>query len=320
MYKIKLSEAQNLQIIGDLKDPVTTTISYNSGWNWIGYIPHVSCSVNQAMANRTNVSGDFIKNQAGYAFYVDADTGWIGSLKFMNPGEGFMLYAASGGSFQYPEYNSKVSDDFPAYEPTVLKAAPDWSVNVEGYEYTASLTIELLNDSILTTTGNYMVGAFVGEECRGSITSTAVSDTWLYFLTVHSNTQNEEISLKIYDEGEDDILDPAHSFMFANDLILGSPSDPYQVDIFGTLDAPQNIVTAINGSNLELTWDVVEKATGYDVYSSDDPYGTFALITTVGTNQYSVPTDQASFFYYIVATSGTKETIKKVTKKTIEIR
>ncbi|RLC47528.1 MAG: hypothetical protein DRI23_11230, partial [Candidatus Cloacimonadota bacterium] len=46
MYKINLANEQILEIIGELKDPVLTTISYNSGWNWIGYVPHVSMSVN----------------------------------------------------------------------------------------------------------------------------------------------------------------------------------------------------------------------------------------------------------------------------------
>ncbi|NOR45710.1 MAG: DUF1573 domain-containing protein, partial [Candidatus Delongbacteria bacterium] len=69
---------------------------------------------------------------------------------------------------------------------------------------------------------------------------------------------------------------------------------------------PSNIVTSISGSDLVIDWDVAADATGYDVYSSDDPYGTFTLATSVGTNQYTVPADQAKLFYYIVATNATK--------------
>jgi endonuclease I len=66
-------------------------------------------------------------------------------------------------------------------------------------------------------------------------------------------------------------------------------------------DAPANVTTTISGSDLVIDWDVSANATGYDVYSSDDPYGTFNLVTTVGTNQYTVPADQAKLFYYIIA-------------------
>ncbi|MCK4979040.1 MAG: hypothetical protein KAS62_01525, partial [Candidatus Delongbacteria bacterium] len=72
------------------------------------------------------------------------------------------------------------------------------------------------------------------------------------------------------------------------------------------LGSPMNIITSISGSDLTIDWDVVTGATGYDVYSSDDPYGTFTLATSVGTNQYTVAADQAKLFYYIVATSSSK--------------
>lgn len=66
-------------------------------------------------------------------------------------------------------------------------------------------------------------------------------------------------------------------------------------------EVPANIVTSISGLDLVVDWDVSANATSYDVYSSDDPYGTFTLVTNVGTNQYTVPADQAKLFYYIVA-------------------
>ncbi|MCK4981201.1 MAG: hypothetical protein KAS62_12445, partial [Candidatus Delongbacteria bacterium] len=64
---------------------------------------------------------------------------------------------------------------------------------------------------------------------------------------------------------------------------------------------PANVVTSISGTDLIIDWDVSAGATSYDVYSSDDPYGTFTLATNVGTNQYTVPASQAKLFYYIVA-------------------
>ncbi|MDA3885893.1 MAG: C25 family cysteine peptidase [Candidatus Delongbacteria bacterium] len=69
---------------------------------------------------------------------------------------------------------------------------------------------------------------------------------------------------------------------------------------------PSNIVTSISGSNLVVDWDVSADATGYDVYSSDDPYGTFTFAASVGTNQYTIPASAAKLFYYIVATNATK--------------
>ena len=69
---------------------------------------------------------------------------------------------------------------------------------------------------------------------------------------------------------------------------------------------PANVVTSIVGSNLQVDWDISANATSYDVYSSNDPYGTFTLATNVSTNQYTVAADQAKLFYYIVAKNATK--------------
>ncbi|MFO7811205.1 MAG: hypothetical protein R6V47_07525, partial [Candidatus Delongbacteria bacterium] len=79
-------------------------------------------------------------------------------------------------------------------------------------------------------------------------------------------------------------------------------------------DVPANVVTSISGTDLVIDWDVSANATGYDVYGSDDPYGTFSFVTSVATEQYTVPADQAKMFYYIVATNSSKALNKKTIK------
>ena len=306
MYKINLAEAQILEIIGELKDPELYSISYNTGWKWISYIPHISMSVNQAMSERTNTTGDFIKNQCGYAFYVDAFTGWIGSLRFMNPGEGFMLYSSATGSFNYPGYQIRYDDDYPEYEPVVLRDAPDWSVNPQNYEYTASITAEIQINGNPAASGNYMLGAFADEDCRGSVTPINVGGTWMYFLTVFSNAQNEEIELRIYDEDADEILNPSNSFTFNNDLVMGSPSNPYSVNILGTLSTPQNVTIQIAAGEVQISWDIVTGANSYKVLASDDPYGTFIDISNSGTfdnNRWTAIVNEERRFYHVMAST-----------------
>lgn len=283
MYKLNLAESQDLEIVGNLRDPLNTPINYNSGWNWIGYIPHVKMSVNEALSNRTNQSGDFIKNQNGYTFYVDDDIGWIGSLVFMDAGEGFMLQSAQAGQFIYPAYVSKEYENYLEYKPIVLRDPPDWSINPQEYEYTANLTIELQINDNPASTGDYMIGAFAGDECRGAATPIDVSGAWLYFLTVYGNSQNEEIDLMLYSQASDEVLDPDTSFVFFNDLILGSPSSPFNLHIIDELAKPQNIELAIIIDQLEISWDEVEGAASYKIYAADDPQGTFTDITNQGT-------------------------------------
>ncbi|MBN2790114.1 MAG: hypothetical protein JXR69_07985 [Candidatus Delongbacteria bacterium] len=90
----------------------------------------------------------------------------------------------------------------------------------------------------------------------------------------------------------DDPDEPAEVVAVQFNVIIGGPVVP---------SVPENIVTSITGTDLVIDWDVSANATGYDVYSSDDPYGTYTLAASVVTNQYTVPADQAKLFYYIVA-------------------
>ncbi len=69
---------------------------------------------------------------------------------------------------------------------------------------------------------------------------------------------------------------------------------------------PSNVVTSVSGADLVIDWDVSADATSYDIYSADDPYGTFTYVINVSTNQYTVPYTEAKKFYYVVAKNETK--------------
>lgn len=74
------------------------------------------------------------------------------------------------------------------------------------------------------------------------------------------------------------------------------------------LAAPANIAIVQNGSNLEISWDAVPGATGYDIYSSTDPYGTFTLDVT-GTligETWTAPNTGTKMFYYVKAVAEDK--------------
>ncbi|MDA3837968.1 MAG: InlB B-repeat-containing protein [Candidatus Delongbacteria bacterium] len=74
------------------------------------------------------------------------------------------------------------------------------------------------------------------------------------------------------------------------------------------LTAPSNVVLIYNGSNVEITWSPVFGATGYEVYSSVDPYGTFepdesgSLINET----WTAPYDGDKRFYFVKALTQTK--------------
>ncbi|MBN2858268.1 MAG: hypothetical protein JXN63_07690, partial [Candidatus Delongbacteria bacterium] len=86
----------------------------------------------------------------------------------------------------------------------------------------------------------------------------------------------------------------------------------------GNVDVPQNITTNISGSDFILSWSPVPGAASYKVYSSNDPYGTFAeeVIPTVG-ETWTIPYTESKKFYYVVAVDSK---ITPVAKKKINVK
>jgi len=71
--------------------------------------------------------------------------------------------------------------------------------------------------------------------------------------------------------------------------------------ILAPLSAPVNVITTPGATDITVSWDAVVGATSYDVYSSEDPYGTFTFVTNVATNSYVTTPSVAKLFWYIVA-------------------
>ena len=95
MYCIKSQEGQILYIDGrPLMDTDDRTITLHHDWNYIGYTPLVNLPVNEALADFYSKAsdGDIIKSQDEFATFSSKGGGWHGNLKYMKPGEGYMLY------------------------------------------------------------------------------------------------------------------------------------------------------------------------------------------------------------------------------------
>ena len=58
----------------------------------------------------------------------------------------------------------------------------------------------------------------------------------------------------------------------------------------------EGIEIRVEGGNVIIDW-LNYGATGYHIYSSYDPYGTYTLLTTVYTNQYIEPLEEGKFYY-----------------------
>ncbi len=236
MYLVNTGAASVLRFSGKAANPATSPITLVNEWNRIGYIPKFTLPVNEALSGLNAQVGDQIKGHSGYRTYMGA-AGWIGSLHYMRPGEGYMYYSGlqTAQSFNYPSAASQLRAAIAATGETVENR---WNVNVHKYSGTMTMTSVVLQGDKELQSELIELAAFAGDECRGSIMLQHVQQTeypFIGFLLIFGEDENDdEITFKVYDHSTGNEYTAAQQVDFVSDAILGTPVDPVKISFGST--------------------------------------------------------------------------------------
>ncbi|CAN2044187.1 exported hypothetical protein [Candidatus Magnetomoraceae bacterium gMMP-1] len=109
---------------------------------------------------------------------------------------------------------------------TTSKTPPDW-IPVLNQQYNMNVIAQLKIQDILSTNSNDILGAFVGEECRG-VASPVTSLNGIMFLTVSSNVQSgETITFKAWNSTTGEELNVAETLAFQDQHEEGALDNPF---------------------------------------------------------------------------------------------
>lgn len=201
-YRVYVKNNVDIEIQGyPLRDESQRTLRVKHGWNNIGYTPMVNLPVSTALADYTGAArnGDVVKSREEFAIYTEQSVGggyWSGSLQYLKPGEGYMLYhnGDEDAQFRYPFYEP--GSNF--FENTEA-SSPAWRT-----EYGRNMTVVATADGIDLQDGDRLL-AFADGELRGetSVLNGLPVETSapLFFLTV-SGEKNAPLSFAIERDGE----------------------------------------------------------------------------------------------------------------------
>lgn len=251
LYQLNALTKDSLSIVGLYIDPTTRNIPLHTGWNWIGYIPTQSLSVNDAMASVSATTGDIIKSQTQFAQYKSG-AGWIGNLKYMSPPNGYLLKVANASSLTYPDpfnVNMMVPDQVDlAAKNTVPSSALDqfseenqlafWTIDPTKYEYSMNIiatVVEDKNGKNVLHDGDE-VGAFVDGEIRGVGKAIHIANTneYIIFMTAYANVEGEKLNFKYFDASANVDVDVMEKFDFRINKIIGQVDQPEELHIGST--------------------------------------------------------------------------------------
>lgn len=130
-----------------------------------------------------------------------------------------------------------------------------WIPNNTLYPYTMMLTCVVQIDGEDITSNQYEVGAFCGDEVRGSQRAQFVNSTgrFLVYMTIYGNN-DDQITFKLYDHESNTVLDLEclSTITFVQDQFIGTTNDPYILnfvsELFITVNANPTSYGTVTGS------------------------------------------------------------------------
>jgi hypothetical protein len=237
MYIYRADVPDTLKMMGALINPATTSIPLVAGWNWIGYIPSYSLATNAALGSLPAQPGDLIKGQTSFAQYFNSTFGWVGNLKYMSPPNGYQIKMSLPGTLTYPP-PSNITGDPVAHRGGEnggqIPESPNpqipnfWTVNPAQYEHGMTLIGMLRANGQNITTATMELGAFVGNEVRGTATAVYIPpmNAYQFFLTTYANVGGEQLKFKLFDSASGTVQDLVETMWFTPDLHQGSIESP----------------------------------------------------------------------------------------------
>ncbi len=225
MYKLRLAKSGEISYSGAIILPQDKTIDIIQGWNWLGFVPTVNMAINEALGSLTATSGDIIKSQLQFAIY-EQNIGWIGSLKTLRPGVGYMLKAVGPGSLTYP--NEGLINGRSLDEPELVDFG---SWRYDPSQFADNMTvIASISGLENVDAGQFLVGAFINGEIRSVAEAIYVpgSESYRFFITIGGDTPDEPISFKIMDRSGS-IYTAPETLSYSNNALSGSLSNPFEL-------------------------------------------------------------------------------------------
>lgn len=183
-------ENKNQYLLG-VNTPINKEL--RKGWNWIGNPYQYYQLVNEIFGTTNFSEGDMLKSKESFATYTAAN-GWVGTLRYVTPGQGLLLYKQEAGTTMMTAEGSMNQNETMSatarvrgdYEPC------PWRIYSSEYEDNMAMVAQVngVDDPCRTT-----LWAFVGDECRGR--GEVIGDC--QFITVHGNP-GEKVTFRLYDQ------------------------------------------------------------------------------------------------------------------------
>ena len=220
-YMINVSKADTIEIYGQIPERTETKVDGNNKWTWAGNSDLIGSSLKTKLADLNAENGDIIKSQKDFSVFDDVASDWVGTLGYLEPGDGYKIKMKVPGTI--------VSN-------VKFKKSPDWNLDYTDLEYNTSITCELINGSNSIFQSHYLLGAFINDTCIGISQPlyNKDSDKFIMYLSAFGDnaSQGKNIVFKLYDTDLGrEIMVSYDPLKFQGDQITGTMNKTYEIEV-----------------------------------------------------------------------------------------
>ena len=224
MYMLNIENAVTATLNGQLAAPAEHEITLLPGWNWIGFVSATPMSIEDAFAGITPNNGDMVKSSGATASYTNH---WNNAFA-QEPGKGYMYYNCG---------TEALTLVYPATAKAYVRSMPvelHWNTDPHRHATNLSVMATLDASQYAMGEGNYEIGAFCGEECRGSARLQLADGQYMTFMVVNGEP-GETIRFKLYDVANGRELGLSEETLtYEPNAIVGSVPEPEVLHFRGT--------------------------------------------------------------------------------------
>ena len=255
-YSVLVQDAHQIDIWGiAFEDEDERTITVKPGWSSIGYTPLVNLPVTTALTEYFDEAtpGDVVKNQHEFAMFTADGKGggkWQGTLKYMKPGEGYMMHRQkqTTTTFTYPFYEPGENsfETTVAYAPQYAGARFATTMNVVA----EAVGVDVAEgDRIIAFSGGEVVGEAELTIDNGQLTRGGADNSQLFYLSIEGELE-APLTFAI-ERGDEMIAVTGEVMTYEVNGISGTVDEPTKISFVRTDQLPQDGWYTVQGIKLQ---------------------------------------------------------------------
>lgn len=207
------------------------SIKTRKGWNWIGNPYQYYQKLSDIFGNTVFSENDEIRGKTAFAKYENGE--WKGELKYLTPGEGYLINVANTRQIDFvPEFSLTQQTEVPAGARVQTDAPNPWTINHSRFIDNMSMIAHIGG---MPDASRLTLYAFAGGECRGR--GVSVGDR--QFITIHGE-RGERFTFCVYDGLTHQFYDVDGSRAFVSGIGTCAAPVPLYVSGITSVEAIEN--------------------------------------------------------------------------------